>query len=91
MVEAFEACSECGCDKARQGNMNGETEPRADHELWCTLLEQNVFVLNNVCFGRRRSARCSFCKHDLEAATVKLIWHLCDWLEDRIEQERLLE
>jgi hypothetical protein len=61
-----------------------EEAVRADQEVYCALRSRSMLVIDGICFSRTRDGSCRNCIFDRDKITVKLLWELLDWREDKV-------
>jgi hypothetical protein len=66
--------------------MTGCAEARADQEVYCALRARYLLIIDRVCFSRSRDDSCRNCIFDKDPITVRLLWELCDIIEDSEEE-----
>lgn len=63
-----------------------EEPARADLEVYCPLRSRYMLTVGGVCYSRSRDNNCHNCIFDKDQIGVKLLWELCDIIEDSREE-----
>lgn len=68
-----------------------QESPRVDKDFFCALRMRLILIVDDVCFSRMHDRGCAQCIYDACAQDrifVRLIWTLCDSIEDATEERR---
>lgn len=87
MQESVEEISSLGAEQEFM------TCARGDRQFFCALRMRSILIVDDICFSRVHNKGCQQCIYDRGAQDrifVRLVWVLCDMLEDRATEERRL-